>query len=152
MKTIKVPGLEIRAPKSTSGDFETPPMLISGHCVVLCVGKRRSGKTTACTSLIEKIFFAWSHEFLSAKRSMCLRFALFARPRSSIERQSSTGIGSVAGTSCCASMSSMGVSSTMVGNLSTALTQLMSSAGGATGVGRHGVAAGGVGGIPRVKL
>jgi len=55
MKTIKVPGLEIRAPKSTSGDFETPPMLISGHCVVLCVGKRRSGKTTACTSLIEKM-------------------------------------------------------------------------------------------------
>ena len=42
-------------------------------------------------------------------------------------------------------MFSMGVSSTIVGNLSTPLIQLMSS--GATGVGRHGADSGGVGGI-----
>ena len=57
MKTVKVANMEIKPPKSTSGDFATPPMCIAGHCVVLCVGKRRSGKTTACTPLIEKMGF-----------------------------------------------------------------------------------------------
>ena len=55
MKTVKVSNMDITPPKTTSGDFETPPMCIAGHCVVLCVGKRRSGKTTACTSLVEKM-------------------------------------------------------------------------------------------------
>ena len=57
MKTVKVSNMDITPPKTTSGDFETPPMCIAGHCVVLCVGKRRSGKTTACTSLVEKMGF-----------------------------------------------------------------------------------------------
>ena len=57
MKTVKVSNMDITPPKTTSGDFETPKMCIAGHCVVLCVGKRRSGKTTACTSLVEKMGF-----------------------------------------------------------------------------------------------
>ena len=57
MKTVKVSNMDITPPNTTSGDFETPPMCIAGHCVVLCVGKRRSGKTTACTSLVEKMGF-----------------------------------------------------------------------------------------------
>ena len=57
LKTVHIPNMDIRPPKSTSGDFDTPSMCIAGHCVVLCVGKRRSGKTTACTSLIEKMKF-----------------------------------------------------------------------------------------------
>lgn len=57
MKTVKVQNMEIIPPKSTSGDFVTPPMCIEGHCVLLAVGKRKSGKTTACTSLVEKMGF-----------------------------------------------------------------------------------------------
>ena len=54
-RTVKVPNMEIQPPKASSGDFDTPPMCIRGHCVVLSVGKRRSGKSTACTDLIRKM-------------------------------------------------------------------------------------------------
>ena len=57
MKTVRVPNMEIKPPKKTSGDFETPPMCIAGHCVLLAVGKRKSGKTTACCAAIEQMGF-----------------------------------------------------------------------------------------------
>lgn len=55
MKTQKLKGLDIVPPKSTSGDYPTPPHLPKMHQVCIAVGKRASGKTTAVVNLIEKM-------------------------------------------------------------------------------------------------
>lgn len=55
MRTQKCKGLDIVPPKSTSGDYETPPNLPKMHQVCIAVGKRASGKTTAVVNMLEKM-------------------------------------------------------------------------------------------------
>jgi hypothetical protein len=57
MKRVKVPGMEIVPPKSTAGHCETTPNQIRLPTVTIFCGKRQSGKTVACVSLLEKLPF-----------------------------------------------------------------------------------------------
>ena len=56
----RVPGPQIRPPKSTSGDYPTPEHCPSMHQVLICIGKRRSGKSTAVVSLIEAMGYDYT--------------------------------------------------------------------------------------------
>ena len=57
MQTKAISGMKIVPPKSTSGDYETPANCPVMHQVLVCVGKRRSGKSVSVTSLIEQMKF-----------------------------------------------------------------------------------------------
>ena len=57
MKTQKVSGMEIVPPKGTSGQCETAPNQIKLATVTIFCGKRQSGKTLACVSMLEKLPF-----------------------------------------------------------------------------------------------
>ena len=60
MRTQKLRGMQIKPPKHTSGDYETPPMAPKMHQVCLAVGKRQSGKSTAVINLIELMGFDYT--------------------------------------------------------------------------------------------
>ena len=57
MKTQKVSGMEIVPPKATAGQCETAPNQIKLPTVTIFCGKRQSGKTLACVSMLEKLPF-----------------------------------------------------------------------------------------------
>ena len=57
MKRVTIPGMEIIAPKQTSGQCETAPYQIKLPCVMISCGKRQSGKTVSLVSLLEKLPF-----------------------------------------------------------------------------------------------
>lgn len=57
MKKIQVPNLEIVPPKHTAGHCETEPNQIKLPAVMIFCGKRQSGKTVSCVSLLEKLPF-----------------------------------------------------------------------------------------------
>lgn len=60
LKHAKIKGMEIKPPKQTSGDYDTPENCPSMHQVLVCVGKRRSGKSTAVINLVEQMRFDYS--------------------------------------------------------------------------------------------
>ena len=60
MQHKKVNGMQIKPPKQTSGDYETPEHCPKMHQVCVCVGKRRSGKSTAVINLIEQMKYDYS--------------------------------------------------------------------------------------------
>ena len=57
MKTVSVPGLDIRPPKNSAFAYDTPEMMPTLHQACLIVGPRGSGKTTACVNLMERLPF-----------------------------------------------------------------------------------------------
>ena len=63
MKRVTIPGMEIIAPKQTSGQCETAPYQIKLPCVMISCGKRQSGKTVSLVSLLENyhliVFSGW---------------------------------------------------------------------------------------------
>ena len=60
MQHQKINGMQIKPPKQTSGDYDTPEHCPSMHQVLVCVGKRRSGKSTAVINLIEQMHYDFS--------------------------------------------------------------------------------------------
>lgn len=57
MKRVSIPGMTIVPPKATAGQCETAPHQIKLPTVSIFCGKRQSGKTLACVSLLEKLPF-----------------------------------------------------------------------------------------------
>ena len=57
IKTKQVPGLKVVPPKRSAFELETDENLPRLHCQFLIVGRRGSGKTTACINLIERCKF-----------------------------------------------------------------------------------------------
>jgi hypothetical protein len=55
-----VKGMQIVPPKNESGTYETPPNMPRSGQVVVCVGKRKSGKSVAVVNLIEKMGFDYT--------------------------------------------------------------------------------------------
>ena len=60
VKHTKINGMQIKPPKNTSGDYETPQNCPGMHQVLVCVGKRRSGKSTAVVNLIEQMGYDYT--------------------------------------------------------------------------------------------
>ena len=60
MITQKLKGLQIKPPKHTSGDYETPLLLPKMHQVCVAVGKRQSGKSTAVVNMIEQMGYDYT--------------------------------------------------------------------------------------------
>ena len=52
--------MQIKPPKNTSGDYDTPQNCPGMHQVCVTVGKRRSGKSTAVINLIEQMQYDYS--------------------------------------------------------------------------------------------
>jgi hypothetical protein len=57
MRTAKVSGLEIRVPKNSAFQYETPHMLPKAHINAIYSGCRGIGKTTQCVNLVERLGF-----------------------------------------------------------------------------------------------
>ena len=55
MKTIKIQGAEIKAPKAMSGSHNTPPICPKCHALVVLVGRSRAGKSVAACNLIKQM-------------------------------------------------------------------------------------------------
>lgn len=53
MKTIKIQGAEIKAPKAVSGNHPTPPQCPKAHALCVLVGRSRAGKTVGAVNLIK---------------------------------------------------------------------------------------------------
>jgi len=60
MQHSKINGMKITPPKQTSGDYDTTANCPNMHQVCVCVGKRRSGKSTAVINLIEQMNYDYS--------------------------------------------------------------------------------------------
>ena len=60
VKHTKINGMQIKPPKNTSGDYETPQNCPGMHQVLVCVGKRTSGKSTAVVNLIEQMGYDYT--------------------------------------------------------------------------------------------
>ena len=60
IKHSQIKGMEIKPPKQTSGDYNTPEHCPCMHQVLVCVGKRRSGKSTAVINLIEQMHYDYT--------------------------------------------------------------------------------------------
>jgi len=60
MQHRKIQDMKITPPKQTSGDYDTTANCPNMHQVCVCVGKRRSGKSTAVINLIEQMGYDYS--------------------------------------------------------------------------------------------
>ena len=60
LSTVNIKGLQIVPPKNESGTYETPPDMPRSGQVIVCSGKRKSGKSTSVVNLIEKMGFDYT--------------------------------------------------------------------------------------------
>tara|TARA_R110002096_G_scaffold159847_4_gene325813 strand:- start:561 stop:1451 length:891 start_codon:yes stop_codon:yes gene_type:complete len=60
MRTVKISGTEIKAPKAISGNHPTPPATPKAHALCVLVGRSRAGKSVAAVNLIKMMGYDYT--------------------------------------------------------------------------------------------